>query len=528
MDPIPLPAPFGGVDESIPVIALQSPACANLLNFNVTLAGVTLRHGDSKYKVLNPLYNSKRLFHYGDSKAFVIAVNNTTGGINIIDVDTNSVVYTNAAVVAPGEGNFYPLFFNNYLFFLTASSGYAPGIYYDGSTFGMIGYSGIGLGPICGNVYNHRSYLVQTGSTASYWYSEVDAISGPMRKVVLDTIVNERCSIAASAAFTLSDQVSAVVIQAFIMSTGEILFYTGSYPDSADWTIVGKGKIGSMLDFEAVVAYKNDQIVFCDDSPVSLRDLFLKGSEDATSLMNTSRITDTWTTLVQQIRTHLNVPTGPFVTSLVRGVWDQKNNRIIISFAYVPDTSASQIPQPGNFMFIYNTIVNSWHFHRSQGTDAISYGIIDLVKYKNKILLLSSNASGVDGSMVYEKEGATGFTDRNQTDNGEVGYDFDITSAPVANGRAYVQQCTGLDVILQTDMYDVTNYNLIADLGVLETSAQKLPTGPSATLQKPNVNMGIEGSYIQFEVGGTTTTGKTVGLDIFGFNFWQQLGSSPR
>jgi hypothetical protein len=177
--------------------------------------------------------------------------------------------------------------------------------------------------------------------------------------------------------------------------------------------------------------------------------------------------------------------------------------------------------QSGSYYFIFNNINQAWYFHRSFGNT--THVIRDAVEYNNKIVTLSY---GNNNAMVYEKEGSTGFMDRLAEDTGDIGYDFNITFAPVSNGRAFVQKCAGIDVILETDLSAAINYQLIKNFGASTTTAQKVTVGSG--LQKAYVNMGHEGSYIQPKISGTTITGKTVGLDLYGINFWSEQGASPR
>ena len=129
---------------------------------------------------------------------------------------------------------------------------------------------------------------------------------------------------------------------------------------------------------------------------------------------------------------------------------------------------------------------------------------------------------------VLTVEGAAGFTDTSvETGNALLAYPYELISAPVSNGRAFVQMCGGLDVIMKSDLYSQTDFSLISDLGVKTSEVQKIPD-QGTSLQKPFVNVGIEGSYIQYKVSGTTTTGKSVGLELYGFNFYQDNGTSPR
>lgn len=524
MDPIPLQAPYQGLNELVPIVALESPFCQKLHNFNVTQDGVSLRHGDAKYKTLTMAVGGSpadSIFAYGNSKLFVLADNSSTNKIDIYDVDAGTVAYS--SVAASGGDIFTSLYFNKYLFFF-AFNAYKPGFYYNGGAYGAIGYTGTGtFNPFGGCVFNARAYLLQINEPA-YWYTDINAISGACTKVDLSTIVSENCYLSIIAPFTLSEQTSTNLYIAFVMSNGEVLFYTGSYPDSDSWQIVGRAQIGQPLNFNSYMQYQGDSLVFCDTGVVSLRDLFLKGSEEAASLTVSARIQKNWTSLVQAMRKGYGVPTGPLrigVPGNIRGVWDKKNDRIIIQFPSYLDSSGNL--QYGNFHFVFYNQIQSWFTHQSFGSLGSIY--VDITAYKNKVMMCTYGNSHI---MVYEKEGATGFADRDPDDTTDVGFDFDIISAPVSNGRAYVNKCSGLDVIVESDLHGQVNYQLIQDFGVNQTAAQKLPSDTPTTLQKPTVDMGIEGSFIQYRIYGTTTTGKSVGYNFWGSNFWVEQGASPR
>lgn len=524
MDPFPMPAPYGGVDQKTPVIALQSPYCQNLLNFNVNQSGITLRNGDSTYIEIDSLITGTTIFKlvpYGSSKLFLTAKDGSTGKFTILDVDADTIVYTSVASVTTNVVQ--TLYFNKYLFFFANGSG-APGYSFDGSTtYTTIGYTGSGsFNPLGGDVFNARGYLIQEGE-AAYWYTAPQAISGACTKVSLEYQVSEKCTMAISTSFTLADTVQSIRIKTFIFDNGEIIFYSGSYPDSADWTEVGRAKIGPPLNYQSFIIYQGDSLILCDSGVVSLRDLFLKGSDDAINLNVNSRINPKWDELVQAIRASDNAYTG--LLSRIRGVWDSKTDRIIVSFGNYIDANGTL--QHGSFYFVFFTQLTSWFYQRSFGVSGGAY-IKDITRYKNKNIIIP-NISGTSKTFALVKEGSTGFMDQAYDGNGPtIGYDYAMISAPISNGRAYVQKIEGLDVILNTDLHAQTSYTLIKDLGVQTTTPQVLTGGVSGSLQKPLVDIGIEGSYVQLQITGTTTSGKTVGYQLYGMNIGTSIGQSPR
>lgn len=510
MYPVPLPAPFKGVDEQIPTIAIQSPFCENLLNFNVTRAGIELRKGDSKYKTVGAnTYTVRAMVPYSATKLLILA-GRSGPNTDIIDVDGNTVGLSVAVLTAALTTG--TLSFNNYLFFFNADAT-NPGWYYNGSAYGALGYTGTDFKPIGGNVYKNRAYIIQYNSS-SYWYSGISAISGALTAVDLATVISEKSNLAIIAKVTLADTVESVVLQAFIFFSGEIIFYSGSYPDSPDWGEVGRAKIGTPLHEMSGLIYQGDYLVFCSNGVISLRDLFLKGSEEAANLTINNRIEKTWRSFVNKSRSALASGTGRITATM-----DTVNTRIIINFPGYVHTDDTWVS--GCFFFIYNTVLKCWFFHKSNSEDGSPCRYITF--YDNKVLYTQGGNVNI---FISEKEGATNLTDRSSADSADRTYTYEVISAPITNS-SYVQKCEGLDVIMNSDLYGQTNFYLIKDLGVKTSTAQKT-TAPVSTIQKPFINMGIEGSHIQYKISGTTTTGKTTGLKIYGTNFWISKGESPR
>ena len=520
MNPIPLPAPYGGINAKLPIIAIESPQCQTLLNFNVTNAGIELRKGDSVYKSFTlPLSSSTHngLAAYGDSNLFLPVYNASTSKIDFYDVEAGTVTYSSGA---SGTSVFYEQYFNNYLFFFTPGT-YAPGFYFDGSSFGTIGYTGSGFLPTGGGcAYNKRNYIIQY-SSSSYWYSQDKYVTDSCFQVDLSSELDEKANLLNIVPITLSDTTTTQILIAFIFANGEILFYNGSYPDGDDWNILGRAKVGQLVSLaNSVVRYQGDAFVLCDTGIVSLRDLFLKGSLDALNLSVSAQINPIWRTLIKNARAFVSLPSG-FLNAAIRGVWEDSTNRVIIAVPFTSDGTAS-----GLTFFVLNTELGSWMIHSRTAPNTF----YDIIKYKNTIYYSCQATSNTVNqiALIYQKEGASGFTDRNALNTAETAYPFDVISAPISQSTAFIKKCSGMDLIMNSDMYDVANFYLIKDLGVVTSSAQLLSGVPTGSLQKPFINMGIEGTYIQFRIAGTTTSGKTAGLKIYGENIYVDQGGSTR
>lgn len=528
-----LPAPYQGVDQTVPKAALQSPFCENLLNFNTSQAGITLRNGDVKYKVRTLSFSTSEtnsLNRYGDSKLYAVDLNKLTNEIDIYDVDTGTLAMSSASGGTVTRAEVLTVYFNKYLFFFTRDTVLKPGYYYNGTAFGSTGYTGSGtFWPYGGNVYNNRGYFVQYNE-AAYWYTGIDAISGACTKIDLSGIVSQNCYLMGIASITVSDAVTNVVYQSFIFSNGEVLFYSGAYPDSSTWSIVGRAQISQPISRSGIISYQGDALIICDAGLIGLREVFIKGAEDATHLTSNSRINETWRSLIQAIRVKLSVPNGEITDTTYgfwfRGLWDTTTDRLVISFPFYLDTSG--VAQYGSFYFVFDVVNQSWFFHRSFGTTlGVNSRIVDIIFYKNKVLILgSSSASGGSSAiiMVWQKEGSTGFMDRNNRDTADVGYDYNMLSAPIPFPKTAVYEATQIEPILESDLYAETNYNFVVDFG-RQTSGNQTTDAATTAVSKPAVNVGMQNiTFVQTKMSGTTTASKTVGLNLYSSNVWYNSG----
>lgn len=523
-----LPAPYGGVNELTPVLAVKPPECINLLNFNTTAEGVTLRRGDKKFQVIATATgdNLLAIAGYGDTSSWALVNKPAANQTIIYNLGTGAADYTHPASTSSVA---LKLEFNKYLFLLRGSD---QNFAYNGAAWGTLGYTGSSFYPFGGAVYNGRCYLVQQAE-AAFWYSDVASISGPVTKVDMSTLVSRRANLTAITTFTLSENVTSVQVVAFVFSTGEILFYTGSYPDSTDWQQVGVATIPQPITYDCCLPYQGDSLVMVDTGVVSLRDLFLKGSQQALALSVNSKIAQTWQDLVQNMRIDQSAPVGPLFGVLtgtrlkgIRAVWDKKNERLIFGF---PTPRSGIIGAGDNFYFVFDANRQAWAFHQRQANEL---SITDMIYFQNKILIGDWTPETVvvvekEGSFNYSdyfKDGATGIEDY-------TGFNFEIELAPLPLGRSNTQQVTGVDVIMSSGAtVDVT---LAADLGVQTTASQSYPS-TAGTMTKAHFNTGIEGTYVQATIdgstlgGGTSTSGTIHPVEIYGLNIWTQQGTRPR
>lgn len=522
MDPVLLPPPYGGVNDRVPVVTVQFPQCESLLNFNPTAGGVELRHGDRR--IVNPAntgnFNSTftRMCFFNGS-FYVVGVNAGTFTVYAAAPGfTLTSVYTDAVATISTPLNF--VVFNSYLFVITHTKIY----YFDGTTWGIAGYTP-STGIVGGAVYKNRAYFVKE-DTQEYYYTQISAISGALAEVSLAGYTESKGELVLIAPVSISDVIQGVDLLAFVFDSGEVLYYSGSYPDSSDWQIVGRGRISAPISYNSLVTYQGDKIVMCQAGIYSLKELFLKSNKKGESILYNENINNDWidTIYYEEESTIGHDLYNNSINNLVSGVWDPLRSRIIF-LVRTANYDVSPIPYYCTH-FIYHTDLDSWYLHKSlisAGGSGLNYCDICLFQSvtSQEIGILQQDSGQLEIAL---KEGREYFYDLLGTT-----YDYEIISAPIANGRAYITKAAGMDVIQETDINEWTSYQFIKDLGVDETAAQSLPTAPTG-LQKPFINMGIEGSYIQYKISGTTVyeDTKTVGLTIYGTNIWLDNGKSPR
>lgn len=519
-----LPAGYKGVNQASTQAALQFPFCYNLYNFNTTNNGIVLRNGDASFTNLSisNLNATQGMGQYGDTYLMAVVYDTVTSENKFYNMETGALIYTTAAA---GIGQFYPQYFNGELFFFSPTAAYSPGVKFNSSLVqSAIGYTGATTLALSGAgcKYKNRQYIVQ-GSEPAYWYSGIDAVAGALTKIDLGGILNNHSNLGNIAPFTLSDGNNSEELLAFCFNNGEILFYRGSYPDSSDWSIAGKAKIGQLASIgRSTFAYQGDTIVLCDSGIVSLRELFLSGSQNALNLSVNNYVQETWTTIIKLARAALGLYNGG-IGAAVSGIWDELNSRIyiLVPFSYIPFNAAS-FSTSGNFFFVFDAIRQAWSFH-SSGSTASAPVFAAMRYYKTKkILLMRQGAS--TGIKAVEKEGSTGFMDRNINNSADLAYNFNFTSAPIPFPKTEVYETTQIEPIIQSDLYAQTSWYLIADFGRQTTNAQTTDASTTAPA-KPAVNVGLQNiTFVQVQMSGSTVTGKTVGLTLYSFNVWYNRG----
>lgn len=511
-----------------PIATIKSPQCQYLYNFNNFEGGVRLRYGD-KIALQTPFgspVTPLRLIPYGSTELYncydfsgAIAFNDSAG--NLVHTTT-----------ATGDDEIHYVYFNNYLFIMGEFSmkpGSAGITTYSGSVWGTAGYTGWGSKtPLGGNTYKNRAYFLGYQS-ASYFYTGINSISGAVTEIDLSGIIRNKSTLASIATITISDTVVSEVYQCFVFFSGEILFYSGAYPDSPTWALVGRGFIGTPLNYNSYIDLQGDALVLTDNGLYSLRDLFLKGSQSSLNLTVSRNIDSLWVSLIKAYRNDSGNLSGRLLN--ISGNWDVQNSRLIITF---PVENFSGSLGFGNTFFIYDMLQGAWYIHKSFGPGSDNV-IIDTAQYKNAIYFIASQSSAQ--FCVWKKEGMTPLFAGAHLDEVDIAtanfaaFDYSLICATVPFPKTAVYSVCGVEPILKTDLGSTINWKLIGDFGVIESGAQTTPI--QSGLSKPLINVGLNNpTFVQVKISGTTPgagssnpAASSMGMDLYSFNVWYDAGA---
>lgn len=525
MQPISLPPPFRGIKDDIPAVVVESPFCSRSRNFNFDDATAKLRKGDFRHtNIPGEFILNTTTYGFGATQKMFIAYDSGTPGTGIKFADASSPGTPTDVFSAGGVGGddeIHTLFFNNVLTYFGENSLTPTGVgnpQWDGTTWGMSGFVfPSGFLPFGGNSYNKRAYFIGRGST-KYGYGPVNGISGPVVLVDLAQIVSEKANLYAIRKVALSEGIQQKVVQCFIFDSGEVICFSGTYPNSTDWEEVGRFVIPRPIYYNTVVDAAGDSFIITESALVSLRSLFTQGVDLAGVRHISDEIKNRWEQVVG-----FDWSTYGVNQIFIKGVFDKKRNRIVILMPAWIDYPANAGPDPSYcHRLIYSFKTQSWTEHT---VIQVNQGGSTSGTIFNRELYYG----GFGG--VMKAEGSSGYMD-NQLEgiNGPVAdltYAFDLIFAPLPVGKSYFAKAAGVDVFIESDMYDRVSYQFIGDLGFSTTGQQKV-TQQAVTIQKPFVDLGIEGSFLQLRISGSSTSGKTVGYELFSENIWAEQGKSPR
>lgn len=519
---IALPPPYAGMYDRTPTVVVQNPYCIELENFNTTGGALKLRNGDNLLSIISavPANIVGRLKATTDGADRVIAAvfNNTLGETYFYDVITGTATLLHT-IVGAAPYNIGAADFAGYTFFL--GDGFLTR-YQAPATWVNSPYSAaptITFDPDGACVYRNRLYMWAT-YLPYLRYSGVEAISGATAAIDLRSVFTRDAGIAFARCVTVSDSIQAQSLLMIVTLVGEVILYGGSYPESADWSLVGRFFIPAPIGANSIVDVQGDSFILTRSGIISARTLITSGLKAATEQSITLNISNRWKQIVNALRA-LNYNQVPHA---VTAVWDAEKNRLIISFPYHVNRSGAVANN--SFFLVYDLTLGAWteHVGPSSSSRASQLEILDGTVYYASFKVFDFES---EGAAVMTKETSSGFKDYyGLTSAYQDSYSAKIVSAPIPLPRDANARVTAIEPITAGDYYTAGKWKLVGDLGRVSTGQQTVSVS-GTSVSKPLVSLGIDATYVQYQFDYETPYATlSSGIQFYGINVHYQQGGA--
>ena len=530
---IPQPPPYKGQNDQFPLFSIQNPYCERLENFNNKGGSLNLRKGNDRFawNFNAATYDSYPVglfpFKGPTTTNLFLLVRDIASGLNWYDIKNGgsftSPSYTKAAGIL--ENQCRALYVNSYLVFfgsvfMVPSGGVGVQQYSEAGGFAANTYTwpaaspnGSTPIPFGGNVYKNRAYF-KNFTQAYYMYAEIGAISGTVTGVDLTGIVSVGSDLYGIKSISVSEATTPNNLQSFIMSTGEILVYSGSYPNAANWQIVSRFVVSEPIYHDTMIDAKGDTFILTKTEILSLRNLYTSGYDKERDEGIGASIKNRWSQIMSAI-----IDDGNEI--YVSGAYDQEKDRLIIGLPTWVDPVTGDVEQRP-FQLIYDFDLGCWYeYHQKLQTDTDTFIGTQLAFYDKDSFVATWDTTNYPVN-VMKLDTKTDYIDDNfGTTDTDISISYKIRSAPAPYDKFGVMITQGLELIMKSDIYNTMLFKLIGNLGADETEQQNLepPAGVDGLVYKAFVDIGIEGNVVQWELTGDSAS-SSYGIQIFATNLW--------
>lgn len=267
-----LPAPIKGWNARDPLSDMEPEYAHVMDNWWPSSKGLRTRKGSREHSDTGAAATVGTLAEYynGDTRQLIGASEDVLYNV------TNST----ASALASGFGNpdWQTANFSGYL--ILVNGGNLPQKY-NGSTVSTATFTistGSDLTDLINvHAYKNRLYLVEENSQA-FHYGGIGAVSGALSKFDLAQVTQLGGKLMATCSFTRDAGQGIDDLFCAIMSSGEVLIYSGSNPGTAsDFALVGKYQIAPPIGRRCVIPYRNDSLIITRQGYISLNSI-LSGS----------------------------------------------------------------------------------------------------------------------------------------------------------------------------------------------------------------------------------------------------------
>ena len=265
-----VPAPSGGWNTRDAISEMAPNDAIELDNFIPAVGSVISRNGCNQFCTgLGDDVETLAEYHSGAVRKFVAAAGDEIFEISSGTASSLGSGYTNA--------RWQTRQFNAYLLMVNGADTPKK---YEGTTLTDTVFTGSGLTPanLIG-IHSHRNRLyLWEANSQDFWYGGVNSIAGALTKFQLSRVADRGGNLVSIHSISRDSGSGQDDLIAFFMSSGEVLVYNGGDPgDAADWSLIGKYKVGAPIGIRSAVEYKGDVLVLTKADASSLNQMMTEG-----------------------------------------------------------------------------------------------------------------------------------------------------------------------------------------------------------------------------------------------------------
>jgi len=343
------------------------------------------------------------------------------------------------------------------------------------------------------------------GQTA--YYGALDAVTGATSLVDWQPLFKESGEICWAEILSSPTENSNELLMAVGNAQGEILVFTGDYPDAANWELIATFKVGRVCSYNGVLSYNNDVWVATENGIVSLRKMLYFGDSRQQDISVSALIDDYWSDVVMNVSD--GTTDGNFLFNASMAYWPQENKIYVLANGHIDKDGTFTDLGTSATLYVYNTISEAWAIQKVPSVD--STGVSFLTYFKNGMFFSTGNVIMRISPTVYKDEDYDGAGTYNS-------YETEIQSAYNQLGSSFrFKRITGVNVLSNTD-FDGGNVGFLtsADFGrKISGNGQRSQSILQSGYNNTIYSCGTEGAYLQWRLDGESDTTSTNGYELY-------------
>jgi len=326
-----IPPPVQGWNTRDPISAMDALYAVEIENFIAYGGKVAVRNGSTQFATLgSAVFAEKALgsseYAASSGSRYAVSVLISGGNAYPYSIDTGGAttnISGGVSVAASADTIFFCQYKNR---IYIKSKGNTFDVYHWTGT-GNIAASGF-VGPslddkALGYMCIHKNRMYFCGLDSQIWYTAYDSFGSTLTSYDLGSLMPNGGSVMFCEAISPNPANNREQFLVVVTTTGDVLLFSGTYPGSTDWSIVGTYYAGSPVGYRSLIKFQNDILLITKQGLVSVL-----------SLMNGSALEDSYLSDIvgSAFTEYVNSALSGSSPDLIGGVYYPSGNYILISF----------------------------------------------------------------------------------------------------------------------------------------------------------------------------------------------------